>query len=450
MTSSLARRHDDQRGSLAVAMIVILVATGLIVATTAVVFNGLKTSRRAGDSANALQLADAAVNDAIKQLSTTGGTSLGPITKQLGTAGDSYTYSATLDTLTPDWHIDAWGTDATGVKRHVKAEAVPDSLFGNAFFVDSAVSMPSGVAMDSFVDGSSLQATCSRNGILGSNDPGNLLFNANGGNGNGQQNCTDAVWYGATNTWTYPADGCIAYHDPAQPEVWPPQYGMPNHCPPQPYTKTKVPLYPIPQLCLQGECPAVFVTQSSTPGTASQSWPNVPCDATHHIPGGVRYYVTQVTLFPGCQVDAANGPAIIYTTGSVNIGIQNGNSSTNTDPGVNPPLTSNPLVCPTYSGGDWRGESRNFYCPGWSSNLQIFMTNGSTTPTINFGNHVRFWGVVFGVNAQIATAPQVEMWGALRVAGLTGSAQLYLHYDEALGKLVTNIYVITDWREEPQ
>ena len=115
---------------------------------------------------------------------------------------------------------------------------------------------------------------------------------------------------------------------------------------------------------------------------------------------------------------------------------------------MNTPDTSNPLLCPTYAGNDAHGTTRNFYCPGWSSNLQIYMTDGNTN-SINFGNSARFWGVIMGQNAQIATAPQVEMWGALRVAGLAGSSQLSLHYDEALGSISTGVYSIKSWREEP-
>ena len=146
---------------------------------------------------------------------------------------------------------------------------------------------------------------------------------------------------------------------------------------------------------------------------------------------------------------AINGPAIVYVQGAVNIGIQNGGSSVNRNPGINAPDTSNPLLCPNYTGTDFRGGPLSAYCPGWSSYLQIYMTD-SNTSSINFGNSVRFWGVVMGQNANIATSPQVEMWGALRVAGLVGSAQMMLHYDEALGKLNTGIYQAKDWREEPQ
>ena len=116
---------------------------------------------------------------------------------------------------------------------------------------------------------------------------------------------------------------------------------------------------------------------------------------------------------------------------------------------MNQPMTNNALLCPTYSGTDWNGTTRNYYCPGWSANLQIYMTDGNTN-TINFGNAATFWGVIMGQNANIATAPQVEMWGALRVAGLAGSAQMMLHYDEALGNISTGVYAIKNWREEPQ
>jgi hypothetical protein len=439
-------RTRDESGSMAIALMVILIATALIVSTTSLIYNGMRTTKRYGNSANALQLADAAVNDAVKDIPSATGASLPLRTKTLGSAG-SYQYSASLDPTATVWHIDAWGIDTSGVKRHVRAEAVPESLFGNAFFVDSALSLPSGVAMDSFVDGSSLQNTCTRKGVLGTNDPGHLTFNANGGNGNGQQGCTDMVWYGGANVWQYPVDGCIGYHDPNLPDVWPQGYGTPDHCPGLPWTRISTPKYSIPSVTVPRG--TTFVSQSTNAGGGGQSWPAVPCDATHPIQGGQRYYVSQVTLLPGCKVNAVNGPALIYTTGAVRIGIQNGGSSTNRSPGMNAPDTSNPLLCPTPSGVDWRNEPRSYYCSGWAATLQIYMTDGNTN-SISFGNASTFWGVIMGQNAQIATAPQVEMFGALRVAGLAGSAQLYLHYDEALGSINTGVYRLKAWREEPQ
>jgi hypothetical protein len=436
----------DERGSIVIALMAIFVATGLIVGTTLLIENYLKTSRRYGDSANALQLADAAVNDAVKDIGSAFGTTIGPVTKTLGTAG-SYTYTASLDPVEDMWHIDASGADTTGVTRHVKAEAVAQPLFGNAFFVDAGLALPSGIAMDSYTDGLTLQNTCTRHGTLGTNDPANLTFNASGGSGNGQQNCTDAVHYGGSNAFQHPTDGCVAYHDTDQPEVFPPNVGQANHCPPVPWTRTDDPKYPIPSIV--AATGTTWVNQSSNAGNATQSWPQVPCDATHPIQGGTRYYVSQVTLLPGCRVNATNGPAIIYTTGSVNIGIQNGGSSSNRNLGMNSPDTSNPLLCPNYTGTDWLNTPRNLYCPGWVGNLQIYMTDGNTN-NVKFGNNARFWGVIMGQNSKISTAPQVEMWGAVRVAGLASSAQMTLHYDEALGKITTGVYSVVNWREEPQ
>lgn len=441
------RRRSDEDGNIIITLMVILVATGLIVGVTSLVYNNLKTTRRYGDSANALQLGDAAVNDAVKEVPKTVGATLGPITKSLGTAG-SYTYSASLDPTTNIWHVDAWGIDKTGVKRHVKAEAVPQSLFSSAFFVDSALQLPSGVSLDSFKDGSSLFNSCTRKGYLGTNDPADLSFNANGGNGSAQQGCTDAVWYGGANIWQYPVDGCVAYHDSNTAPVWPPQYGTADHCPPQPYTQVSDPKFPIPSLNAPTGLGNAVVQQPNA-GNGGQSWPKVPCDATHPIPGGQIYYVTQATLLPGCQVQAANGPAIIYVQGAVNVGIQNGGASQNRNPGINRPDTSNALLCPNYGGNAFNGDPLSYYCPGWSANLQIYMTDTDTS-TINFGNSATFWGVIMGQKAKIATAPQVEMWGAMRVAGLVGSAQMMLHYDEALGKVTNGVYQIKDWREEPQ
>jgi len=84
------RNYRDERGSMIIAMMVIIVATGLIVSVVALVYNSMKVTRRAGDSANALQLADAAVNDAVKDIPTVVGSNMPTKTKTLGTAG-SYT-----------------------------------------------------------------------------------------------------------------------------------------------------------------------------------------------------------------------------------------------------------------------------------------------------------------------------------------------------------------------
>src|SRR6266545_3277513 len=69
---------DGERGSVAMALIVIVVATVMVVALLVTKQIGLRSARRAGDSANALQLADAGINDAAKAITAhTGGFSGG-------------------------------------------------------------------------------------------------------------------------------------------------------------------------------------------------------------------------------------------------------------------------------------------------------------------------------------------------------------------------------------
>lgn len=63
--------------------------------------------------------------------------------------------------------------------------------------------------------------------------------------------------------------------------------------------------------------------------------------------------------------------------------------------------------------------------------------------------------VVISITAFVFLALGVVLAGtakslSVRVGGLSGSAQLSLHYDEALGSISTGVYTIKSWREEPQ
>jgi len=124
-------RARDENGSIIVAMMVIFVATALIVSVVALVYSSMRTTRRHGDSANR-----AATRRRGRERRGQGtfpaavGSNLPARTKHSAPSGNyagSYTYSATLDPAAPIWHIDAVGVDNSGVKRHVKAEASPES-----------------------------------------------------------------------------------------------------------------------------------------------------------------------------------------------------------------------------------------------------------------------------------------------------------------------------------
>lgn len=425
MTNRIRR---DQQGSIAITMGVMLVSSVLVVALLDVANYGLRLSRRAGDSANALQLADAGINDAVKQVSTAVGPSVSD-TVDLGNAG-SYTWTATLDGATQMWHIVATGVDKTGMKRRVKADAAGESLFANAFFVQASANLQSGASIDSFVNGSSAQSMCTRKGTIGTNTPQSMSFGNNGG-GSGVSNCTEDIW---GITWNHPVDGCIAYGDGAQSL---PAMGQ-GKCPAEPYTQKQTPAFVPPQI--------------QSPGGSPTTQPT--CDATHPIMGGQRYFWTSVTLPNNCFVDAKNGPAVIFTNGPIRVGTSNGDTVNPPPPNAPSNIADNAGLCPATPPGlqdKWNNPS-SYYCPSWSSTLQIYKVNG-TSGDVYFENHAKFWGLIVAPSATAFSAstgnPQVEMWGSFIANEAASAAQLSLHYDEALSTITTGRYVLKNWREEP-
>src|SRR5947209_8728629 len=92
----IARGQRTEEGSIALVMVIMMVASVLTLALVTTSEAGLRSSRRAGDSANALQLADAGLNDAVRAVGTSAQTSINSGTVSLGSSG-SYSYTAMLD-----------------------------------------------------------------------------------------------------------------------------------------------------------------------------------------------------------------------------------------------------------------------------------------------------------------------------------------------------------------
>ena len=402
----------DEQGSIVIAIGVMFIATSLIVSVVSMTDFGLRSSRRAGDSANALQVADAGVNDAVRRAAFAAGTSFSD-TRSLGTAG-SYTFSATKDPTMELWHIDALGTDATGVQRRIKADAVPESLFANALFGQTAIQLDAGVAVDSYRSGASSLLKCTGRGFVGTNSPGSFSSTGSGGGG-GVTNCGGVYRY----------DGCIAYADAAP---------VPNipagaQCPTP--VKKVTPKFPLPTITGPGGTP------TAQPGGQCTSNP-----ATW-IPSGQHFW-TDLKLRDGCrvQLNAAGDPAEIFVAGSVEIGNVNGQGGT-----VNPPV-SGAAGCPSSSGGyDVR------YCPGWPAHLQISVLSGTSGLLCFNANNTNFWGVIAAPDRAITRCgsggAHFEVWGAVLSNTVDSHAQFHLHYDESLSALTNGRYVTKNWREEP-
>src|SRR5437879_4269834 len=128
------RDPEKDEGSVPLTIMVVFVVTFLVVGLLLVSQSSLKFSRRAGDSANALQVADAGVNDAIKALVAHVNDTRFELTTTLGVSGTYHVIAAKDATKAGTWHIDSTGVDPTGVKRHVLADGVDQPLFSAGFF----------------------------------------------------------------------------------------------------------------------------------------------------------------------------------------------------------------------------------------------------------------------------------------------------------------------------
>jgi hypothetical protein len=400
-----ARYHlqvGGEQGSIVMVLLVMVVATMLVVAVLATTEIGLRGSRRAGDSANALELADAGVNDAAKAITAHTGNFSG--TSSLGTAG-SYTYTATKDGII--WHLDATGTDATGAKRRIMADAVDQPIFGNAFFAQTSASIK-GTA-DSYTSPADTCSTTPASGLIGSN--GTITFSG----GTGTKNCRGAAG------WAYPVDGCTFY---GQTTIPPDANGNnavgPGACPPAPATTTTTQkFFPPP------------VTVPS--GLTSEGAFTCPPNGT--IPSGTHLY-DSITLNGGCQV-AGTGPAVLYVTGPVTLGTDTGNCKSVINA---PPGSCGGTSFPT-----------SWYQTGWPAKLQL---NVAGNGNVSFANHAIFWGVIDAPNSLVTAngsgTPQVDVFGSVVAGSAASAAQFAFHFDKSLlQQLTTGQYQVINWREEP-
>lgn len=447
MTRLLSRTRDE-RGSIAISMMIMFIATAVTAALLTTVFRDVRVSRRSGDSANALQVADAGVNEAAKAVRTAAGApgacpgfaGLVGFSRTSAIAGGSFTYCAAQEVDAdgrPVWHIDSTGTDATGVQRRLRADAVAEPRFPEAIFVMSATAFGAGFSVDSFKDE---VARCTRKGRVGSNEPATLTFGSSGQNTS--ENCQNRAPFGSMGAWPYPADGCVAYSRDGSVTFPASKIGT-GQCPPS-NTVTDSPEFVRATATSTG--PVDF---PAAPATAPGA--NFNCTTRSLRPGNTYHYVS-VSLGVGCGVDdtglsfpAHATPVKIFTQ---NLTIAGGVGSPPNY--INPPPDSTTVCGPTHGSG---GSAGKLYCPGWAGSLQIEVMAGGAAPEVRYtGNHSTFWGVI---NAPSATAdwqggnPQWEIFGSMVVKSVAGGVQAKWHYDESMGSLTTGRFFAKNWREEP-
>ena len=431
----------NEQGSVAISVMVTFVATAITAAMLTTIWRDLRVTRRHGDAANALQVADAGVNDAIKSLrnavAVAGGcpsiSATEPAFSRTSTiAGGTYTYCAFPDTDDlgrPVWHIDATGVDATGVKRRIRSDAISVPVFPNAINVMSAASFDSGFSIDSFKDEIN---RCTRKGKIATNSPESFSFGNNGNNAS--ENCQN----NPNGTFPHPPDGCVALSRNGDAVIPNSRIGN-GQCPPSNTTAES------PEFTPFGAGPPNafdFPTTGTSPGA------NFNCNSSS-LQAGKVYYYTSVTLSENCGFPSSGPfptiatPTKIYTT---SLTIAGGNGASSLNPINQPPNSA--AVC-----GSTHGVSGSdpLYCPGWAGGLQVYVIgNGSVTFS---GNHSTFWGVINAPSSSVSWSggggAQWEIFGAMVAQSVNGGTQAMWHYDENLGSITSGRFYGQTWREEP-
>lgn len=445
-----------EEGSIVIFMSILMILTSLVTVMLVEVQFGLKSTRRAGDSANALQVADAGINDATQAVATAATTSF----TRTGTVGSgTFTYTATRDAVNFGlWHVDSVGVDATGVRRRVLADASGVSQFSSPMFVRNIYSNGAGANIDSYYSGLNNTTGCTRKGIISVTDGKNMKITGSGG---GNANCTGKV---IDPSWGHGIDGCFVYDktgSASNPPVGPARCPHPNTG----YTKIidqEFPAAPVSVPVYDGKYFKGGPTGTPVDPVTSSTF---VCDSStvngRSLESGTGVYYDNVVLLNGCglkgtvQIDPADGrimPAKIYAK-SITVGATTGANAM-----INAPTAAQCSALGVSTAGwtyqDIASNPSHYYCSGWSQTLQIFVPNTLAGSPLTGGsivlqqNGTKIWSLINAPDATVTLqSPQLEMWGAMVAGSADVKNQFTWHYDETLSRITTNRFLVTSWRE---
>ncbi len=169
----LLGRISDERGSMVVALLAVIVVSGLMISLTATALAGHRATRFDRDHVAVVQGADAGVEDVIHRLNhpdVSQRPALPSLTPVSGPPGTTYSYTITESPVSTAGEADAWQVTSTdtirGVTRRVSAIVAQPKPFRLVAFADAHMVLRGGNLADSY-DGNGTWDT--QKGIVGSN-----------------------------------------------------------------------------------------------------------------------------------------------------------------------------------------------------------------------------------------------------------------------------------------
>ncbi|HVM19224.1 MAG TPA: hypothetical protein VM307_04620 [Egibacteraceae bacterium] len=393
LVSRLHRRAGDESGSIVIAMLAVIVASGLMVAVSTYAFQGHRMVSFDRDHVRAVQGADAAVHEVLYRLVLPNGDP-NKITSNLAmpatwtALGDSqYRYSVT-SLGNAQWRVEAEGR-LNGRVRRVRANLGQNRPFVTAAFADDHLTLRGANSANSY----SSVSWGTGEGRVGSNGTVTL-------NGNATVDGVDLHDYEANST---------------------------NRCsnPSGTYCSTATTHGPEKDLSSDGALG--FVTDGVNSTAPCPGSPTVWRASAGPLLAGGTYCFSRVNFDTNVNfTGTSTNPTIIYLTG---------------EPGQPTVAVSNKVRvnCPDCSGtGGPRPEA---------SRLQIFT---AAPQDVRIGNNTHFAGIIYAPRATCKGNPsnaQAQFYGSLVCSVITNQGGWGFHFDQRLSEVGAGGYDIIRWSE---
>ncbi|MDP8971546.1 MAG: hypothetical protein M3N52_13805 [Actinomycetota bacterium] len=429
----LRYRLADDRGSLPIAMLAVLVVAALVSVVLSSVVTGQRQTRFDESFEQALQIAEVGLERMVALVeSREASDSFTICAPPAGCPvdGGQYWGQAVKDSA-DDWTIQAHGRANDGTERSLQAVVDVRSLFNLAAFGKFFTDFNGGNGADSYRSGSwdlSVYPRTFTQSDTGSNICKDGTPLADPSLSSDVRMCTP-TYNGvvATNGELFLKGGAFADTDYVEihyarerisdplPDATGFCEGVPDTCAPPYETECDVRGGAKLQYCRD---PIVLPSDPVTPPSAPIGAFDGANGAT--LPAGVRVY-TNVTLRTSTVIQGTpTNPTILYVTGK--------------------------LTIPNHEHVNFRTNAAGNKVPRPSPSLLIFSSGSG--PALDFGNHASLAGAVYAPRAGFTGGAQGNVYGSMIAGSINNNGGWNFHYDEALAEVTVGAPLqASDWTE---